>query len=64
MDPLELMTVGEVAKLFRVDTTSVRRWIASGTLPAVKLPHKNKRTQYRVKKSDIDALLGVGNERT
>ncbi len=57
-----LMTVHEVAKIFRVDDTTVRRWVKAGTFPAVELPHVRKRTQYRIRRSDIERILG--NERT
>lgn len=53
----ELLTVREVAHRLRVDDTTVRRWIKSGALQAVTLPHKGKRQAYRVKKSTLDALL-------
>jgi excisionase family DNA binding protein len=52
-----LLTIAEVAKRLRVDATTVRRWINSGTLEAVSLPHLNKRQSYRVKQSTISALL-------
>lgn len=53
----ELLTVSEVARRLRVDDTTVRRWIKSGVLEAITLPHKGKRQAYRVKKSTIDKLL-------
>ena len=53
----ELLTVREVAKRLRVDDTTVRRWIKSGSLEAITLPHKGKRSAYRVKKSTMDKLL-------
>ena len=53
----ELLTVSEVARRLRVDDTTVRRWIKSGVLEAITLPHKGKRQAYRVKKSTIDTLL-------
>ena len=53
----ELMTVREVAKRLRVDDTTVRRWIKSGSLEAVTLPHRGRRQAYRVKKSTMDKLL-------
>lgn len=53
----ELLTVREVARRLRVDDTTVRRWIKSGALEAVTLPHKGKRQAYRVKKSTMDKLL-------
>lgn len=53
----ELLTVREVARRLRVDDTTVRRWIKSGALEAITLPHKGKRQAYRVKQSTLDALL-------
>ncbi len=56
-DTEELLTVREVARRLRVDDTTVRRWIKSGALAAITLPHRGKRQAYRVKKSTLDALL-------
>ncbi len=56
-DMEELLTVPEVARRLRVDTTTVRRWIKSGALQAVTLPHRGQRQVYRVKKSTVDSLL-------
>lgn len=53
----ELLTVREVARHLRVDDTTVRRWIKSGALEAVTLPHRGKRRGYRVRKLTLDALL-------
>ncbi len=53
----ELLTVREVARRLRVDDTTVRRWIKSGALHAITLPHKGRRQAYRVKKSTLDDLL-------
>jgi excisionase family DNA binding protein len=53
----ELLTVREVARRLRVDDTTVRRWIKSGTLEAITLPHRGKRQAYRIKKSTLDVLL-------
>ena len=53
----ELLTVREVARRLRVDDTTVRRWIKSGALEAITLPHRGKRQAYRVKKSTLDKLL-------
>ncbi len=53
----ELLTVREVARLLRVDNTTVRRWIQIGTLEAIRLPHRGKRQAYRIKKSTIEQLL-------
>lgn len=53
----DLLTVQEVAHQLRVDDTTVRRWIASGALEAVTLPHAGKRRAYRIKRSVLDRLL-------
>jgi excisionase family DNA binding protein len=55
----ELLTVREVAKRLRVDDTTVRRWIKSGALEAITLPHRGKRQAYRIKRSTLDALLNT-----
>lgn len=56
----ELLTVTEVAKVLRVDTTTVRRWIRDGTLEAVMLPTRGERHTYRIRKATIDAMLEGG----
>ena len=56
-DP-ELLTVREVAKKLRCDLTTVRRWIAQGTLEAVTLPHRGKRKAYRIRQAVLDKLIG------
>ena len=54
----ELLTVQEVAKLLRVDDTTVRRWIKKGYLQALTLPHRRGGNKvYRVKRSTLNALL-------
>jgi excisionase family DNA binding protein len=53
----ELLTVREVARRLRVDDTTVRRWIKSGALEAITLPHRGKRQAYRIKKTTLDKLL-------
>ncbi len=53
----ELLTVGEVADIFRVDDTTVRRWIKEDALEAIILPHLNERLGYRIRRSVIDAIL-------
>ena len=53
----DLLTVREVARHLRVDDTTVRRWIKSGALEAVALPHSGKRCGYRVRKDTLDTLF-------
>lgn len=47
-----MYTVEEVAAVFLVSVYTVRRWIRSGALPAMKLGKS-----YRVNKSDLEAFL-------
>lgn len=54
----ELLTVREIARRLRVDDTTVRRWIKSGALEAITLPHRGRRQAYRIKRSTLDTLLG------
>lgn len=56
-DPDALLTIREVARILRVDDTTVRRWIVAGALDAVTLPHLGKRSGYRVRRRTIDAML-------
>ena len=53
----DLLTVHEVAQQLRVDDTTVRRWIKSGALDAVPLPHSGKRCGYRVRQHTLSALF-------
>lgn len=52
-----LLTVKEVAKALRVDDTTVRRWVISGALKAIPLPHRGKRKQYRIVEDTIQQLF-------
>ncbi len=57
----ELLTVQEVAARLRVNEATVRRWIKSGALEAVKLPHRGKREIYRVRRETLSAVLNSIN---
>ena len=46
------LSVNEVAKLLKVDTESIYRWVRSGKLPAAKIGGL-----WRIRKSDIDAFF-------
>lgn len=48
------LSVRQVADLFSVCTKTVRRWIASGDLPATKLGH-----DWRIARSDLKALAAA-----
>jgi excisionase family DNA binding protein len=56
----ELLTVSEVARILRVDDTTVRRWVKQGALEAVVLPHVNDRQAYRIKQETLNRVLGAG----
>lgn len=59
----DLLTVREVAKLLRVDDTTVRRWIRTKALDAISLPNNNKnRTQFRIRRASIDAIMHRSEE--
>lgn len=58
-DDADLLTVGEVARQLRVDDTTVRRWIKSGVLEAISLPHSGIRQAYRIRRSTLEALLAA-----
>lgn len=55
----DLLTVHEIAQALRVDDTTCRRWIKSGTLEAISLPHQGKRQAYRIRRATLDALLNA-----
>jgi excisionase family DNA binding protein len=55
----ELLTVSEVARILRVDDTTVRRWVKNGSLEAVVLPHVNSRQAYRIKRETLNRVLGA-----
>lgn len=54
----DLFTVDEVAKQLRVDPTTVRRWIKSGALSAIVLPKRGDREVLRIRRVDVEDLLG------
>jgi excisionase family DNA binding protein len=52
-----LLTVSEVARILRVDDTTVRRWVKLGVLEAVVLPHLRSRQVYRIKGETLNKIL-------
>jgi excisionase family DNA binding protein len=58
----ELLTISEVARVLRVDDTTVRRWIKQGALEAVVLPHTEARRAYRIKREILDKVLGEATD--
>lgn len=57
----DLLTVREVARVLRVDDTTVRRWIKGGALSAVELPraHSARRRQYRIRRASLEAITAL-----
>jgi len=53
----ELLTVSEVAKRLRVDETTVRRWVTTGALEVIRLPHKGKRKVYRIRQTTLNKIV-------
>lgn len=53
----QLLTVREVARILRVDDTTVRRWVKAGALEAVVLPHARERQAYRIKREAVEKIL-------
>jgi excisionase family DNA binding protein len=51
-EPEELLTVAEIAASLKMNQQSIRNWIDSGYLPAIRIGRR-----VRVKRSDFDALL-------
>lgn len=49
-----LLTVTQVAASLSVHPATVRRWIASGQMPAIQLPGGG----YRIKQADVAQILG------
>ena len=56
----EYMTVREVARLLRVDPTTVKRWIYDGKLEAFALPSYGQRKEHRIPRVAVDKILGKG----
>jgi hypothetical protein len=52
-----LLTMIEFARRLWVETTTVRRWIATGIRDAVILPHHGKRQSCRIQQHTLDQLL-------
>lgn len=56
-----LLTIPEVARLFRVHPSTVRKWIQEGTIEGVLLPHKGKGSIYRIPWVAVNHLLTENN---
>jgi excisionase family DNA binding protein len=56
-----LLTVIEVARELRVDSTTVRRWIHNGCLDALELPRIGKRKAYRIEEVELEKILEGGS---
>ena len=51
-EPDELLTVAEIAAELKMNQQTIRNWIESGYLPAIRIGRR-----VRVKRSDFEALL-------
>lgn len=55
---VELLSAGMVSEVLGVNIDIVRRWIASGELPAVDVSeHRAERRRWRVRRADLEAFL-------
>jgi excisionase family DNA binding protein len=52
MSEQRLLTVEQVANEFQLTSQTIRNWIRSGALSAVKIGHV-----YRVKREDVDTMM-------
>jgi excisionase family DNA binding protein len=52
-----MLTVGEIAELLEVSVKTVRRWIASGELGAVRAGNGTERHVVRVPRASLAAFL-------
>lgn len=60
-DPPDLMTAGEVAKMFLVTDETVHRWARQGILPFIPLPSGTKRFERAVMEQlRTSAFAGAG----
>lgn len=60
MADIALFTTSEVADRLRVDSSTIRKWVAKGLLKAVTLPGGH----HRFRPEDIEAMLAVTSEAT
>lgn len=51
-DMLELLTIKEVARVFKCSPQTIRRYIKEGLLEALKL-----KGEYRISQEDVDSFL-------
>ncbi len=61
----QLLTIGEVARYLRLDTTTIRRHVRSGAIDpmyVVILPHTGRQS-YRIKRQWLENLLQGNTER-
>ena len=52
MTDQQLLTVEQIASEFQLTSQTIRNWIKSGALSAVKIGHV-----YRVRREDVDAMM-------
>ena len=57
MDAPKLLSVKKAAEMFGVDQSTVRRWIVTGVLEAVSLPHTGKREYRKIKTETVYKIL-------
>ena len=55
----QLLTVPQVAEELQYRAATIRRWIAEGQLPAIRM----KNREYRIRRGDVRELLGQAREK-
>jgi excisionase family DNA binding protein len=56
----EFVTVAEIAELFKLNQQTVRNWIDSGELPAIRLGSR----RVRIRRADLDAFIEASSTAT
>jgi excisionase family DNA binding protein len=56
------LSVREVAIRTSVAPRTVKRWIAAGILPAIRLPSPKGLGQLRIRLSDLEVMLARGTQ--
>lgn len=54
-EAVELLTPGEVARLFKVDPKTVTRWAQMGKIPSLKTPGGHRRFDARIVRALLNA---------
>ncbi len=62
LQPIALLTPGEVARLFRVDPKTVTRWARDGKLSSLRTPGGHRRFREEEVHRFLNQMAGYGDE--